>query len=337
MKRKFEISVIMMVMLLLASCDGPDALLINIVGADGSVTRKVILTYTKDEFDLSDCQVPVDSTWNITRNMDVSEEGDTTYSLTALKKFSSVDEINRSYAEYKGANPGMVRYAAFDKKFQWFHSRYRYTETVEKAIEGISPENYFSEEQLDLFYMPEKLIDKMLEGPDSSKVKANLIEPMEDKYDEWLGRSLVRALVNKILDTVAADPEIKIDTAVLRKREKEISASLVFSDMDQGQAIDTLMGQGFYLDNQSLMDTLLSDIEEEFDVAFSADDYIVQTDMPGELMSTNGYIDEDGKIIWKVNGDAILSSDYIMFAESRIRNTWAWIVTGAFVLFVISG
>ncbi|MGM0463404.1 MAG: hypothetical protein ACQEQW_01975 [Bacteroidota bacterium] len=339
MKRKINISILMCVMMLFSSCGGPDALLINMVRNDGSVERRVILTYHKDEFDLSDCQVPVDSSWNITKSYDVSEKGDTTYSLTAEKEFESVDMINKLYDEYEGTNPLMKREAGFRKKFRWFNTVYSYTETVERALRGIDPEAFFSEQELDYFYMPEKLIDALLEGPDSTRIQETMTDPLDKKKEEWFSKSLVRAFVFKVVDTVSVNPGIKVDTSELFEKEEELYYSTIspIEGMEEQQLVDTLLGEGFYENNSILVDTLLSDVENEFMVALETDSYLVQTFMPGELTSTNGYIDKDGNILWEVKGEVFLSTDYNMWAESKTTNLWAWIITGAFLLFVISG
>ncbi|MBS0010922.1 MAG: hypothetical protein KFF49_05910 [Bacteroidales bacterium] len=336
MKRKINIIMLMLIMMFLSSCGGPDALLINIVREDGSVERRLILTYHADEFDLSDCQVPVDSTWDITRSFDISEDGDTTYSLTAVKKFESVEMINKLYKEYEGSNPDMIRKADFRKKFRWFNTVYRYTETVERALRGIKPEDFFSQQELDYFYMPEKLIDALLEGPDSTRIEETMINPLDKKREEWFGKSFVRAFVLKLADTVSAKPDIKLDTLQLFEKEGELSYSML-EVMKEQELFDSLLGKGFYENNIILVDTLFSDVEDEFLVAFETDPYFVQVFMPGELTSTNGYIDEDDNVLWEVKGEVFLSADYDMWAESSTTNIWAWIVTGGFVFFVLMG
>lgn len=336
MKRKIIIVIFSIVILIISSCEGPDALVINIVHTDGSVTRKIILTYTKDEFNLDKCQIPVDSTWNITRDYDISEKGDTTFTLTALKEFESVEEINNLYVNYKGSNPGMKRKVLFKKKFRWFNTVYMFTEHVSKAMNGYPPEDFFPKKELDYFYMPDKLVEARLMEADSNLIKETIIEPMEEKYDIWLGRSLVKVLVDKMADTVRVNPGLSIDTSILYNMEEEIAA-ILFDEMDEEEVLDSLMGEGFYESNRALLDTLTAEVEEEFDVAFNADNYLIQTIMPGELIATNGFVDEDRNVLWEVKGDVILSADYEMWAESKTGNLWAWIITGIFVLFVISG
>ena len=53
--------------MMVPSCDEEDLLLINIVHPDGSVLRRIIMTWDKPDFDLEHSKVPVDSTWSINR------------------------------------------------------------------------------------------------------------------------------------------------------------------------------------------------------------------------------------------------------------------------------
>ena len=59
--------------------------------------------------------------------------------------------------------------------------------------------------------------------------------------------------------------------------------------------------------------------------------------MPGKLTGTNGFIDSSKVLLWPVKSDYFLTEPYEMWAESKIPNTWAWIVSGLFLLFVLTG
>lgn len=59
--------------------------------------------------------------------------------------------------------------------------------------------------------------------------------------------------------------------------------------------------------------------------------------MPGKLIGTNGFINKKEGLMWPVKSDYFLSQPYEMWAESKITNTWAWIISGFLLLFVITG
>jgi hypothetical protein len=59
--------------------------------------------------------------------------------------------------------------------------------------------------------------------------------------------------------------------------------------------------------------------------------------MPGKLTGTNGFIDNKKVLLWPVNSDYFMAENYEMWAESKVPNTWAWIVSGLFLVFVFTG
>ena len=59
--------------------------------------------------------------------------------------------------------------------------------------------------------------------------------------------------------------------------------------------------------------------------------------MPGKLIGTNGFIDSSHVLLWPVKSDYFMTEPYEMWAESKIPNRWAWIVSGLFLAFVLTG
>jgi hypothetical protein len=134
MKRKSLESVIIMVLLMVFSCDTPETVVTDIVHTDGSVTRKIEMKNNENKFKLSDLQVPFDSTWTMKDTITIKENGDTTWIKTAEKLFKNVDGINKSYLEDKGSNRAISRKAEFIKKFKWFNTEYRFTEMIDRTM-----------------------------------------------------------------------------------------------------------------------------------------------------------------------------------------------------------
>jgi hypothetical protein len=149
----------------------------------------------------------------------------------------------------------------------------------------------------------------------------------------WIGRSFVMDAILEF-DSLQSGMGLDINIDEIWEKEKVLGEA-IFEMEDEEEALDSLLGAGFYLEHKVLIDSTLSTVERDFSVAFDAVSYLIQTSMPGDLVGTNGYIDTDGAIIWEVDGDSILSKDYVMYAESTVTNTWAWIVSGLFLAFVL--
>ena len=319
--------------LLMVSCGGPDALVVNVVNSDGSVDRKVILTYHEDDFDLAECQVPVDSTWSLDKKMEVSEKGDTTWTLTAEKHFDSVEQINSDYLSHQGPNKRMMREAHFKRRFKWFNTVYRFEENIEAALHGIPPSEYFSPGELKYFYMPDSMIGELLNGEDSTNIQVQL-DSLEKKEEAWYADCLLRGALFEIGSLNRTGTFTEIDTSALWNNMEKMRELIPSIGDNNREIFDTVFGKSFYNKHSVLIDSALSITEDKFNIAFEADDYLVQYVMPGSLIATNGYIDTESKVLWKVDGDTILASDYLMWAESKVSNRWAWIVSFLFVIFV---
>jgi hypothetical protein len=66
-------------------------------------------------------------------------------------------------------------------------------------------------------------------------------------------------------------------------------------------------------------------------------DYSLRIVMPGKLIGTNGFIDSSNTLLWPVKSDYFLNEPYEMWAESKTTNSWAWVVSGLFLAFVLTG
>jgi hypothetical protein len=66
-------------------------------------------------------------------------------------------------------------------------------------------------------------------------------------------------------------------------------------------------------------------------------DYTVRIVMPGKVIGTNGFIDSSQVLLCPVKSDFFLTEPYEMWALSKIPNRWAWIVSGLFLVFVLTG
>ena len=147
MKRKSVKLIMALILMSVVSCDDPETIVTNYVHTDGSVTRKIEMRNRKNIFNKSDFQVPFDSTWAVKDTVEINKKGDTTWIKSAEKKFKNIDEINLAYKTDSGANRDISRLAAFSKKFKWFNTEFRFSETIDKKMSfGYPVKDFRSEE-----------------------------------------------------------------------------------------------------------------------------------------------------------------------------------------------
>jgi hypothetical protein len=102
-----------------------------------------------------------------------------------------------------------------------------------------------------------------------------------------------------------------------------------------GIILKELIGEENAVKFKTEADSALGSVTKYFLVDFK--DYSVRIVMPGKLIGTNGFIDSSHILLWPVKSDFFMTEPYEMWAESKTPNTWAWIVSGIFLVFVLTG
>ncbi len=342
MKNKSLKLVVAFVIVLAASCNEPETVVTNIVHADGSVTRRVEMRNSENSFKFSSLQVPVDNTWTISDSMAVGEKGDTTWFRRAEKHFSSAEELNLSYGTDSSYNKRLVRSSDFRRRFKWFNTEYRFSESIGKTLaHGYPLERFMSEEQLEWYYSPGPLNEKRILGADSVKYMA-LQDSVNDREEFWIMSSLCSEFIAefaRLLEKSKADTLVAVK---LKENEDRLIDFLKKSEdqnIDETWLADTILekfaGRGtskrFSAETDSAINIAVDKVLADFK------EYSVKIDMPGRLVETNGFPDSSRVVLWPVRSEFFLAEPYEMWAVSRVSHPWAWIVSALFVLFVIAG
>lgn len=345
MKKRVLQSVLLMVLLILFSCNEPETIVTNIVHTDGSVTRKIEMKSIEGDvgkrFKIADIQVPVDSTWIVRDSCEVNEKGDTTWIRRAEKLFKSIDEINLSYKSDSGANKKFSRQTMFNKKFKWFNTEFRFSERIDKMLSfGYPVKDFLNNEELLYFYSPEKLKESKENGPDSLKYRA-LNDSIKQKTDKWTEKNLVSEWIGEFSKLTTGKRSNDITIQSLKAREDEFVKIIEKNEKQldslwkNGILLKEFLGEENALKYKTEADSSLSIVTSDLWVNFK--DYSVRIAMPGKLIGTNGFIDSSHVLLWPVKSDYFMSEPYEMWAESKVTNRWAWIISGMFVIFVITG
>lgn len=338
--RKFKL-IISMVIVIAASCNEPETVVTNIVHPDGTVLRRIEMKNLENKFEVSDLQVPFDSTWTITDSLEINMEGDTIWVKRAEKLFSGIEEINRTYLSDSGANKDIKRHAEFRKKFRWFNTEYRFSEIIDrKLLFGYPVNNFLNEEELKWFYSPASLTEEKKNGADSLKFRA-INDTVDKKIEKWYLKSLVSEWIGEFTRLTGEAGEDGMSPEALKQREDEFTTILErnlehFDSLwAEGTLLREFIGDANVARYKTEADSAAELAANRFWVNFK--DYTSRTVMPGKLTETNGFVDSLGILLWPVRSDYFLTEPYEMYSESKVLNKWAWVISGLFVVFVSIG
>jgi hypothetical protein len=345
MKNKLNKLIVFSLLMFCVSCNDPETTVTNILHTDGSVTRIIEMKSMEGDslkrFRISDIQVPIDNTWKIKDSVASDKKGDKTWFRRAEKLFKSVDEINLAYKADSGINKVSVRSAGFNKKFRWFNTEYHFFERIEKNFSyGRPVREFLNSEELHYFYSPESLKQEKEAGPDSIKYKV-LSDSLKHKTDLWTYKSIVSEWIGEFSKLTAGLPGNEMTPAYLKSRENDITdifkanQNKLDSLWLNGVLLSKFIGEANALKYRVQADTAASIVSKKFTIDFR--DYSLKIMMPGKLIGTNGFIDSSKVLLWPVVSDYFFTEPYEMWAESKTPNTWAWIVSGLFLAFVLTG
>jgi hypothetical protein len=341
MKRISIKLIITLILFFIASCDEPETVVTNYVHTDGSVTRKIVMRNLKNSFGKTVLQVPFDSTWTVKDSIEINGKGDTTWVKRAEKLFRSIDEINLAYRTDSGPNKDISRQAGFKKSFKWFNTEFRFFEKIDKKLSsGYLVKDILNNEELLYFYSPERLKQDKENGPDSLKFKS-LSDSIKKKTDRWLIKNVTSEWIVAFSDLTEGKSGGDIKRESLKAREEEF-VKIIEPNLEK---FDSLWSNGFFLkkfigEANALKFKVESDSAVEIatkNVLFTFENYSVRIVMPGKIIGTNGFIDSSNVLLWPVESDYFMTEPYEMWAESKVTNTWAWLASGLFLLFVLTG
>lgn len=326
---------------MVVSCDEPETVVTDIIHPDGSITRKIEMRNLENKFKYSNLQVPFDSSWTVKDSCEIDKDGDTIWVKRVEKTFKNVEELNLTYKDDSCANKMISRKAVFLKKFKWFNTEYRFTERIDKKLEyGYPLRDFLNNEELHFFFAPDNFKTEKTTGPDSLKYKA-LSDSIKIKTDKWTMKNLVSEWIGEFTKLTKGKADGELSLTALKSRENdfvkicESNEDKLDSLWSHGILLRQFIGEANALKYKNEADSALDMASNNFWINFK--EYSVRISMPGKLNGTNGFIDSSQILLWPVKSDFFMTEPYEMWAESRIPNRWAWIVSGIFLVFVLTG
>jgi hypothetical protein len=341
MEKKSIKLLVTFIVLLFASCDEPETVVTNYVHPDGSVTRKIVMRNLKDSFGRTVQQVPFDSTWIVKDSVEINGKGDTTWVKRAEKLFMSIDEINLTYKTDSGPNKDISRKTLFKKTFKWFNTEFSFSERIDKKLSyGFPVKDFLNKEELQYFFSPGNLKHDKENGADSLVYRA-LADSVKMKTDIWTSKNIVSGWIDEFSKlSEGKDGSQKVIKSV-KLHEKDLISDINANDAkldslwSNGIILKRYISENEYQTFRIEADSALGNVVNQ--IFFNFKDYSVRIVMPGKLIGTNGFIDSSQVLIWPVENDYFMTESYEMWAESKVINTWAWLVSGLFLLFVLTG
>jgi hypothetical protein len=303
------------------------------VNPDGSFTR--IITVTGDSADVfrTDLPFPVDETWVRTSLRDTCDS--TKYTLTYSKSFKNSDELNAEIKNVTGKYRNMERDISITKRSRFFFSYLTFKEVYKSVNPFIMLDyrDYLTEEDIQLFsgnMIPVTATDSTRQREASDKVEDFLVASAMVEAESVMQNG-IKKLNNPLLNPV----DVSIYHDSLYKKIK---------DWDNLKKINLIDNYRKWSGNDafSLLNDLKPPLFEDFvkkvsmlDTVFITEGYTEEVEMPGLITATNSAMLNGNQVRWEFQPLYVLVRDFEMYAESRVINYWAFILTGIVMLTLV--
>jgi len=333
MKTQHFLIIIVMLLLSFAGCR--EITVKTTIHEDGSFTRLIIVR-GDDSSGVFNAALPypINASWQRSLVFD-STTKNKPYTLTYTKKYSNSDELNAEIQSDTSWRKQIVRSTHIDKRFGFFYSYLSFNETIKETnpFTNLNYHDYLTDDDINLLKGNVLLINEA----DSTR-----FELADKKAEEFIITSLSSGIALDLQKgikqlnspTLNHEDVLKYMDSITKKVEEfETGDNEIFIDY-----YASWTGNTEVLQLKEIEPPLFAESNKQMELffqIFTMENYNQVVEMPGLLTETNSISPIGNQVNWRVDPIAFVFADYTMYAESRVVNYWAFVVTGVVILLFI--
>lgn len=347
---------LILLILIGVSCKNSNINMLTIVNADGSC-EKEFENNVDSRFMMGDSSVyptssffPVklDSTWHVLwqynngevhtnfplksndsifRNNHSALKND--FDVKIRKHFASVEEMSKldSVNQWNGQK---IIYQ-LKKQFRWFYTYYKYTETYPKlklAETAVPISKYMTKNEAKYWFNGSPNITEGMNGMEANDISKDL----EKKFNTWLSNILWNEefkIFVENYDKLSNPPVSQAQFSMLCDTIFEKKAKKMIDDenYDVDKILDDYFHTTTFSDFAQKNKSLLKPKNEDLLSLLISNTLNYSLQMPGKIVNGNFTSKNNHNLIWKVTSQRMFLQDFIIQAESRKSNWWAFLIT----------
>jgi len=264
----------------------------------------------------------------------------TLFTVIAHKDYPSVEAMGKSFTLKPSHEWSTMNVSCqLEKKFRWFYTYYEYKEIYPKIEThfALPIGKYMSEDEACFWFTGEPDILNGMNGMEIREYMGDL----EDKYNRWFAQNAWNdqyAVLLENYDQLSDKPVTREQLALLKDTifEKEVKD---VQDVDMEKILNkyfqTQVFSELWLSDESQMNVFEHQYAERPFVLYQQRSFNYKLKMPGKIMLPTNAVIKGDTMVWKLTAFRMMHDDYIIRAQSRKSNVWAFIVTGLVLVLAI--
>lgn len=226
-----------------------------------------------------------------------------------------------------------------EKKFRWFYTYYTYTETYPKIETKFKTpvDSFMTKEEATFWFTGVPNIFKGMNGIELREA----IGELEEKCNLWFAKNMWNNEFEVLLANynLMKNPPVTLDSLANCKDELFNSKVKDDKDFDMEKILNgffkTKSFSVYWETKESPLKKHEKDFEEQEFVALFTKEFNYKLCMPGRITPIENVVLSGDTIHWKLTAYRMLYDDYVIAAESRKANIWAFIVSGLILALAI--
>jgi hypothetical protein len=260
--------------------------------------------------------------------------------LTFRRDYKSVEEMASTFklSESHEWSKMKVNYS-FEKKFRWFYTYYTYKETYPKIDTKFKTpiDSFMTKDEATYWFTGTPNIYKGMNGVEIREA----IGSLEDKYNHWFNKNMWDIqydLLLKHFDLMTAPPVSKDSLAHSKDRifDDKVNSNKDY-DMEKilNKYFNTKAFSIFWTNKESPLKKFEDNFEKLEFVSYFGKEFDYNLCMPGHIKPQENSVMQGDTLNFKLTAYRMVYSDYVVQAESRKANSWAFIVSGLILALAI--
>lgn len=257
----------------------------------------------------------------------------------ARQNYTSVSEIDTRF-RLRRSHPwsGLKVKHLLDTKFRWFYTYYTYKETYPKLKTGFSiPVEKFMSKDEAMFWFTGK--PDILKGMNGVEIR-EYVGTIEDNFHKWFNKNLWDSEYRVLLENYGNIAKLQVSKDRLEVLKDTIFNAKVdkVEDFKMEQILDsyfkTTVFTTFWKTDNCPMVKFESDFNNQGFVEYFQGAFTYKLIMPGVVTGQNNAVVHGDTLIWNLTAYRLIPAPYVIEAQSRKANIWAFILTG--IIFIVA-
>ncbi len=273
------------------------------------------------------------------KKTDENKQESEQFIVQVRKNYNSVEELKKNFKFKKTHHWSDLKINyELERKFRWFFTYYTYRETYPKIETDFDVpfSKYMSNEEVQFWFNNS---DKLTQGMNGIEIR-ELSGSVEDKYNMWFANNAW----NYYFKILLANYD-QLKNPPVTKQRLELLNDTIFNKIENDkleQKMDEVLNKYFktttftaFWKDGSLMKAAEERFENQKVFEYVNDKFNYNLILPGKIIQSHNATVKGDTMTWRLTAYRMIPTEYIIEAQSRKANVWAFILTGLILIVAI--